>query len=90
MKSVKLNGKTITFNGKPKEKIIPVTKEINTIISKNPIESLKAISVDTIKVFWSNGLSDDTTLANAKELSQKFGVKIQYPKAMELSHGKRK
>lgn len=84
MKTIKLGKRPVTFNGKPKEVLVNDEKEIILKDSKNPIESLKAISKDTIKIRWSNGLSDDTTLKNAKELSKTHGVKIDYPKAIEV------
>lgn len=62
--------------------------EKSEILSK--VKELKAISKNEIQVKYDHSGIDFVTLEGAKELSEKHGVKIDYPKAVELGNGKRK
>lgn len=58
------------------------TVEKSEILSK--VTELKAISKNEIKVKYDSTGIDFVSLETAKELSEKFGVKIDYPKAIEV------
>jgi hypothetical protein len=54
------------------------------------VKELKPISKDEVQVKYDPTGIDFVSMEFAKELSEKHGVKIEYPKAMELGNGKRK
>jgi len=56
--------------------------EKSKILSK--VKELKAISKNEIQVKYNSTGIDFVSLDFAKALSEKFGVKIDYPKAIEV------